>query len=64
MKQKFKATIWKTSQQKTPTQSNKIKKKTKYEDSLRDLCDNIKHNNICFIGVQEGEERARNSKPI
>ena len=26
------------------------------EESLRDLWDNIKHNNICIIGVPEGEE--------
>ena len=27
------------------------------EDSLRDLWDNIKHNNIRIVGVPEGEER-------
>ena len=29
------------------------------EDTLRDLWDNIKHNNIRIIGVPEGEERAK-----
>ena len=29
------------------------------EDSLRDLWDNIKPNNIRIIGVPEGEERER-----
>ena len=29
------------------------------EDSLRDLWDNIKHNNIHIIGVPEGEEREK-----
>ena len=29
------------------------------EDSLRDLWDNIKYNNIHIIGVPEGEERER-----
>ena len=29
----------------------------KNEDSLRDLCDNIKHSNIHTIGVPEGEDR-------
>ena len=32
------------------------------EDSLRDLWDNIKHNNICIIGVPEGEEREKGPK--
>ena len=29
------------------------------EDSLRDLWDNIKHTNICIIGVPKGEEREK-----
>ena len=29
------------------------------EESLRDLWDNIKHTNICIIGVPEGEEREK-----
>ena len=32
------------------------------EDSLRDVWDNIKHPNICIIGVPEGEERERPEK--
>ena len=28
----------------------------KDEDSLRDLWNNIKHTNICIIGVPEGKE--------
>ena len=27
------------------------------EDSLRDICDNIRHTNICLVGVLEGEGR-------
>ena len=27
------------------------------EESLRELWDNMKHTNICIIGVPEGEER-------
>ena len=34
------------------------------EDSLRDLCDNIKHNNIRIIGVPEGEEREKGPEKI
>ena len=33
--------------------------KTKNEDSLRDLWENIKHTNIHIIGVREGEEREK-----
>ena len=32
-------------------------KKKGNEDSLRDLCDNIKHTNICIIGIPKGEKR-------
>ena len=34
------------------------------EDSLRDLWDNIKHNNICITGVPEGEEREKGPEKI
>ena len=34
------------------------------EDSLRDLWDNIKHNNIRIIGVPEGEEREKGCEKI
>ena len=34
------------------------------EDSIRDLWDNIKHNNICNIGVPEGEEREKGPEKI
>ena len=34
------------------------------EDSLTDLWDNIKHNNICIIGVAEGEEREKGPEKI
>ena len=34
------------------------------EDSLRDLWDNIKHNNIRIIGVPEGEDREKGPKKI
>ena len=45
----------------TAEQNNKkIMKRT--ENSLRDLWDNIKHNNICIIRVPEGEERGKGPK--
>ena len=34
------------------------------EDSLRDLWDNIKHNNIRIIGVPEGKERKKQPEKI
>ena len=34
------------------------------KDSLRDLWDNIKCNNICNIGIPEGEEREKGPKKI
>ena len=34
------------------------------EESLRDLWDNIKHNNIHIIEVPEGEEREKGPKKI
>ena len=43
----------------TTTEKNKEKRMKRIEDSLRDLWDNIKRNNICIIGVPEGEERER-----
>ena len=41
----------------TAAEQNKEKRLKRIEDSLRDLWDNIKHNNIRIIGVPEGEER-------
>ena len=41
----------------TAAEQNKEKRVKRNEDSLRDLWDNIKHNNIHIIGIPEGEER-------
>ena len=43
----------------TTTEQNIEKRMKRNEDRLRDLRDNIKHTNICIIGVPEGEERER-----
>ena len=43
----------------TATEQNKEKRMKRHEDSLRDLWDNIKLNNIHIIGVPEGEEREK-----
>ena len=42
----------------TSVEQNKEKRMKRNEDSLRDLWDNIKCNNICIIGVQK-EKRER-----
>ena len=36
----------------------------KNDGSLRDLCDNIKQNNICITGVSGGEKREEGAKTI
>ena len=41
----------------TAAEENEEKRMKSNEDSLRDLWDNIKHDNIRIIGVPEGEER-------
>ena len=41
----------------TAMEQNKEKRMKRNEDSLRDLWDNSKRNNIRIIGVPEGEER-------
>ena len=43
----------------TAVEQNKEKRRKRNEDSLRDLWDNIKRNNIRIIGVPEGEERKK-----
>ena len=48
----------------TALEQNKDKGMKRNEDSLRDLWDNIKCNNIHIIGVPEGEEREKGSKKI
>ena len=45
-------------------EQNKEKIMKRNEDSLRDLWDNIKHNNIRIIGVPEGEEREKGPEKI
>ena len=47
---------WRTEWWKSLPQ-NRIQKKKKKKDSLRDLWDNVKCTNIHIIGFPEGEER-------
>ena len=48
----------------TAVEQNKEKRMKGNEDSLRDLWDNVKHNNIHIIGVSEGEKREKGTKKI
>ena len=43
----------------TTAEQNKEKRKERIEDSLRDLWNNIKRNNIRIIGVPEEEEKKK-----
>ena len=48
----------------TATEQNKEKRIKRNDENLRDLWDNIKHNNIRIIGVPEGEEREKGPEKI
>ena len=48
----------------TAAEQNKEKRMKRNEDSLRDLWDNNKCNNIHIIGDPEGEEREKGPKKI
>ena len=48
----------------TTTEQNKEKTMKRIEDSLRDLCDNIKHTNIRIIGIPEEEEKKKGTEKI
>ena len=48
----------------TAAEQTNEKRMKRNEDSLRDLWDNSKHNNICIIGVPEGEEREKGPEKI
>ena len=48
----------------TAEEKNKEKRMKRNEDSLRDLWDNIKCNNIHIIGIPEGVEREKGPEKI
>ena len=48
----------------TAAEQNKEKRMKRNEDSLKDLWDNIKHNNILIIGVPERKEREKGPEKI
>ena len=45
-------------------EQNKEKRMKQNEHALRDFWGNIKHTNICIIGVPEGEERDKGPEKI
>ena len=45
-------------------EQNEEKRMKRIENSLRDLWDNVKHKNICIIGVPGGEEREKRPEKI
>ena len=46
----------------TDVEQKREKRWKRNEDSLRELWDNVKHTNICIIGVPEGEEREKGTE--
>ena len=49
---------WKSHNQNSRQKNKFLKMK------VRDYCNNIKHSNICIIGVQEGKEREKGIKNL
>ena len=47
-----------------PNQTNEEKRMKRSEGSLRELWDNIKHNNMRITGVPEGEETEKGLEKI
>ena len=48
----------------TDAEQKREKRLKTNEESLRQLCDNVKRTNICIIGVPEGEEREKGTEKI
>ena len=48
----------------TTTEQNKEKRMKRIEDSLRDLCNNIKCTNVQIIGIPEEEEKKKGTQKI
>ena len=46
----------------TDAEQKREKRLKTNEESLRKLWDNVKHTNICIIGVPEGEEREKETE--
>ena len=68
MKQRTKLVSWKTGRKKYPVRGTKQthkKRLKKNEDHLKQLQDNMKHNNIHIIGISKWRRKgARDRKPV
>ena len=53
MRQRIGSANWMT---RTQNEQENEKRLRKNEEGLREMQDNMKHNNICIIGIPEGEE--------
>ena len=65
MRQRTESVIWKMGYKKnTQAEQQKEKKKRifKNEESLRNILDNMKQNNVHIIGIPEGEDSEQGSR--
>ena len=62
MKQRIESVFWKTIEKNHPGRGEKSNKKN--EESLRNILDDKKHNNIYIMGVPEGGEREQEIKNL
>ena len=56
MKQRIKSVNWRTGRKNTQNEQENEKRLRKNEEVIREIQDNMKHNNIRIIGIPEGEE--------
>ena len=65
MKQKIRSVSWRTRYKETPKKRKKKEKRLrKNEEGLREMQDNMKHNNIHIIGIPEGEEEEQGFEKV
>ena len=58
MKQRAESMIRKTRSKQNPSKAVKRKKELKKNEyNVRNLWENMRHNNICIMGIPEGEEK-------
>ena len=64
MKQRIKSGSWRTGRKKFSDRATKQKGLKKNEESLRQLQDNMKPNNIHIIGVPKGEKEEQGKENL
>ena len=65
MKPKINSVIWKQGRKKnTQVEQQKEERILKTEESLRNILDNMKHNNIHIMGIPEGEDSKQGIKNL